>query len=49
VDVLLKVQARGGIIYTAGNGGSAATASHLALDLQKAAGVRAVSLADNPA
>ena len=48
VDALGAVRARGGIIYTAGNGGSAATASHLALDLQKAAGVRAVSLADNP-
>jgi D-sedoheptulose 7-phosphate isomerase len=48
VDALLKVQGRGGVIYTAGNGGSAATASHLALDLQKAAGVRALSLSDNP-
>jgi D-sedoheptulose 7-phosphate isomerase len=48
VEALGEVQAAGGTIYTAGNGGSAATASHLALDLQKAAGIRAVSLSDNP-
>lgn len=48
VDALVTVQRRGGVIYTAGNGGSAATASHLALDLQKAAGARAISLTDNP-
>jgi D-sedoheptulose 7-phosphate isomerase len=36
-DALYDVRARGGVIYTAGNGGSASTASHLALDLQKAA------------
>ena len=53
IDLLLNVRARGGVIYTAGNGGSAATASHLALDLQKAArnpgenGTRAVSLSDS--
>src|SRR5437879_9554328 len=52
-DALCQVRARGGVIYTAGNGGSAATASHLALDLQKAArsnggsGTRAVSLSDS--
>jgi D-sedoheptulose 7-phosphate isomerase len=48
VGALVKVTTRGGVVYTAGNGGSAATASHLALDLQKAAGVRALSLAENP-
>ena len=47
VELLGTVRARGGVIYTAGNGGSAATASHLALDLQKAAGTRAVSLSDS--
>ena len=47
VDVLFRVRERGGVIYTAGNGGSAATASHLALDLQKAAHARAVCLSDN--
>jgi D-sedoheptulose 7-phosphate isomerase len=48
VDLLATVRSRGGIIYTAGNGGSAATASHLALDFQKAASIRAVALSDNP-
>jgi len=47
VHVLTAVRARGGVIYTAGNGGSAATASHLALDLQKAAGTRAVCLSES--
>lgn len=52
-DALCQVRARGGVIYTAGNGGSASTAAHLALDLQKAArslagtGTRALSLSDN--
>jgi len=52
-QVLVEVRARGGVIYTSGNGGSASAASHLALDLQKAArepggsGARAVSLSDN--
>lgn len=45
--VLLDVRARGGTVFAAGNGGSAATASHLALDLQKAAGTRAIALSDN--
>jgi D-sedoheptulose 7-phosphate isomerase len=47
VDALATVRSRGGVIYTAGNGGSATTAAHLALDLQKAAGTRAMSLSDN--
>src|SRR5438552_2427613 len=47
VQVLTGVRARGGVIYTAGNGGSAGTASHLALDLQKVGGARAVSLSDS--
>ena len=47
VDLLVTVQRGDGVIYTAGNGGSAATATHLALDLQKAAGARAISLSDN--
>lgn len=52
-DALWQVRVRGGVIYTAGNGGSAGTASHLALDLQKAArspggvGTRAVCLSDS--
>jgi D-sedoheptulose 7-phosphate isomerase len=51
--VLVETRQRGGTIFTAGNGGSAGTASHLALDLQKAGrapgghGTRALSLSDN--
>ncbi len=37
----------GGTVYLCGNGGSAATASHLACDLQKASCVRAVCLSDS--
>ncbi len=52
-DLLLEVAAAGGRIYLAGNGGSAATASHMANDLNKWASVpggpklRAFSLTDN--
>jgi len=52
--VLVDAWKRDAGIFIAGNGGSAATASHLALDLQKASrcpggrAARAVSLADNP-
>lgn len=38
---------KGKTIYAIGNGGSATTASHFAVDLAKGAGVRAVSLCDN--
>ena len=37
IEALREVQASDGTIFTCGNGGSASTASHLALDLQKAA------------
>jgi len=52
ITTLAEARARGGTIFTAGNGGSAATASHLALDLQKAVrpdgrGTRAVALSDS--
>ena len=52
IEALVRVRANGGTIFTAGNGGSAGTASHLALDLQKAArgsGVvtRAICLSDS--
>jgi D-sedoheptulose 7-phosphate isomerase len=52
VEALAQVRQRGGTIFVAGNGGSALTASHLALDLQKAArpdgrGTRAISLSDS--
>jgi D-sedoheptulose 7-phosphate isomerase len=52
-DLLLDTRRGGGTIFTAGNGGSASTASHLALDLQKAGraiggkGTAALSLADS--
>ena len=52
VAALRRVRDAGGTIFTAGNGGSASTASHFALDLQKAArpdgrGTRAIALSDN--
>lgn len=53
-EALTRVRDTGGTIYIAGNGGSASTASHLALDLQKAARskqgappTRALALSDN--
>jgi len=36
-----------GIIYIIGNGGSATTASHFAIDLSKGAGIKAISLCAN--
>ena len=51
--VLVETRRADGTIFVAGNGGSAATASHLALDLQKASrapggrGTRAISLSDS--
>jgi D-sedoheptulose 7-phosphate isomerase len=52
VGALSEVRRAGGTIFVAGNGGSASTASHLALDLQKWArtdgrGTRAISLSDS--
>jgi D-sedoheptulose 7-phosphate isomerase len=53
VDILFDCWRRGGIVFTAGNGGSASTATHLACDLAKATIVpgrrrlKTVSLADN--
>lgn len=52
-DMLLEVAKRGGRIYLVGNGGSAATAAHIANDLNKQANVpggpkfRAFALCDN--
>ncbi len=52
-EILLTTRQSGGTIFVAGNGGSAATASHLALDLQKAGrastgrGTAALSIADS--
>jgi D-sedoheptulose 7-phosphate isomerase len=52
-DLLLACQARGRVVFVAGNGGSAATASHLACDLAKGtrpggvAAFRVMPLTDN--
>lgn len=53
VDVLFDCWSRRGTVYLAGNGGSAATASHMVCDLMRCtlvagrARVRAVALSDN--
>jgi D-sedoheptulose 7-phosphate isomerase len=53
VELVERTYLDGGVIYTCGNGGSAATASHLAVDLSKgtrrpgAPPVRVVSLVDH--
>lgn len=52
VGAIRDVRAAGKTIFVAGNGGSAFTASHLALDLQKAVrpdgrGTRAIALSDS--
>ncbi|HEC35353.1 MAG TPA: SIS domain-containing protein, partial [Anaerolineae bacterium] len=55
VDVLLSANYVGSVVFTAGNGGSAATASHFACDLAKGTIVpgrprfRVVALTDNVA
>lgn len=55
VDVLIKAKRDGNVIYTAGNGGSLATASHICNDLLKGcrvhnrAGFNAVCLGDSTA
>lgn len=52
-ELLIDARRRGATIFVAGNGGSAATASHLALDLQKAGrapggrGTAALCIADS--
>lgn len=45
--LLLQLRDRGGTVFVAGNGGSAATAAHLANDLVKVCAVRAICLTDN--
>lgn len=42
-DLLIRVSARGNTVMVVGNGGSAAIASHVAVDLTKNAGVRSVN------
>ena len=43
VDLLAQVPGRGGKVILVGNGGSAAMAAHVAVDLTKAAGVRGIT------
>ncbi|SVD44176.1 uncharacterized protein METZ01_LOCUS397030, partial [marine metagenome] len=45
-DLIRSVGESGGKVIVVGNGGSAAIASHLAVDLTKAAGIRAVNFSD---
>lgn len=53
LSVLRRARADGATVYTCGNGGSAATASHLAVDLarntrgQNGSGLRVIALTDN--
>lgn len=47
--VLTSVRARGKKVIVAGNGGSSAIASHVAVDLTKAAGLRAITFSDSSA
>jgi len=46
IDVIREVKRSGGTVWMAGNGGSAATASHFANDLSKMGRVRAISVSD---
>lgn len=46
IDLLKIVKKMGGIVWTMGNGGSAATASHVANDLMKIARLKSVCLSD---
>jgi len=44
VEILVALRGRGGGLYLAGNGGSAAVASHAATDFVNAGGIRAMTL-----
>lgn len=46
LEVLIKAKDEGVTVFTFGNGGSAATASHFANDLTKMAGLKAICLSD---
>lgn len=46
VDYLREIKKKGSTVWLIGNGGSAATASHFANDLRKAAMIPAISLPD---
>jgi D-sedoheptulose 7-phosphate isomerase len=44
VRILTEVRDKGNMVWLVGNGGSAATAEHFAVDLTKMAGVRAIAI-----
>ena len=46
IRILKEVRDSGGFVWIVGNGGSAATASHFANDLEKMASVRAIAVPD---
>lgn len=46
IEIMKTVRAAGGNVWLAGNGGSAATASHFANDLTKMGRVKSISLSD---
>lgn len=46
VEILKGVRSKNGTVYLVGNGGSAATASHFANDLEKMAWIKAISIPD---
>lgn len=48
VDLLWRCASAGGKIILIGNGGSASIASHIAIDLWKNAGIRAIAFNDAP-
>ncbi|HEC87012.1 MAG TPA: SIS domain-containing protein [Thermoplasmatales archaeon] len=47
IKVLKSVKESGNQVFLIGNGGSASNATHMAADLFKMAGIKAISLADN--
>lgn len=47
VDVFRKAGQNGNMVFLLGNGGSAATASHLAVDLSKIGNIKTIALTDN--
>lgn len=48
VDVLKGLRETGSTIYLVGNGGSSAIAEHMAIDLTKNAGLRAMAISGSP-
>lgn len=46
IEILTTIRAAGGTVWIAGNGGSAATASHFANDLTKMGRVKAICISD---